>query len=314
MKSSPTITILGEFTPSKTHDRYVEIMIQIGKHSIMTALPKVIECQGLELSNDEFNTLLEETCIRLTSQDNDQWRRNSDSYWQIKKKGQTYDVLKALYSGLWECRVCGPAAKVNPQPAARIGSLKTMGYVIASKTKPCQACNKKTTHDILIMLERKENRFDHGNELRMPISDKLKRRIKSSLKHIEVCFDVTRPEAELLVDHKYPSQRWNSQESENPDTMDYDDIHRKFQLLSNRSNMQKSRQCDACVKDGKRGVFFGIRWYFKGSERWEGPPKGNEDGCLGCPWHDLAEWKKQLLNQLNLPSTDKTSRRRSAKA
>jgi hypothetical protein len=232
----------------------------------------------------------------LDPKNRENWIKNSDNQWD-KHDSETYKVLKALYSGEWECRVCGPVPKVNAQPAARLRDLKKRGYFIGSKSKHCSDCGKQTTHDLLIMLPMLASRFEDGNELRLPISEKLKTRVKKVLGMKEVCFNVKRTSVELLVDHKFPSQRWTQKESKNIDSMSDEEIKNKFQLLNNQSNMLKSRYCDRCVKEGKRGDFMGIKWYYQGNENWV-HEFDNEEGCFGCPWYDLEKWKIELQNSL----------------
>ena len=127
----------------------------------------------------------------------------------------------------------------------------------------------------------------------------LKKRIKNVLGHKEVCFNVVRTDVELLIDHKFPSQRWKEPESDNPNDMTVENIKNKFQLLSNQTNTWKSRYCDNCVKTGKRGDFMGLKWYFQGDENWNGISQHDENGCVGCPWYDLEIWKSKLLASLN---------------
>lgn len=126
------------------------------------------------------------------------------------------------------------------------------------------------------------------------MSEKLKTRIKSVLDYKEVCFDVKRSPVELVIDHKFPSQRWNVKESDNPNDMTERDIKNKFQLLTNQTNMWKSRHCDHCVKNNIRGNFMGINWYYEGDKNWKGKDAYDEKGCIGCPWYDLEEWKSKL--------------------
>src|SRR5690606_41582862 len=66
----------------------------------------------------------------------------------------------------------------------------------------------------------------------------------------------------------FRSQRWITKESANPDDMPETEIRKKFQLLSNQTNMWKSRYCDTCVKTGKRGDFMGTKWFYAGDENW----------------------------------------------
>ena len=153
-------------------------------------------------------------------------------------------------------------------------------------------------HDILIMLDFFDFRFTHGNELRASMSNKLKERIKTVLGKKEACFGIIRPSKELIIDHKFPSQRWSKPESKNPDDMTEAQIKKKFQLLSSQTNLWKSRYCDNCVKTKKRGDFMGIEWYYKGSKKWTSKRKDNESGCVGCPWYDFETWKNKLNETL----------------
>lgn len=294
----PYILIDNEyFIPEKTSDVFKEVEFEYQVKNWQGALPKFLEKQGLDLTDEEFDNLLEENYELLHPDNKDGWILESDAKWNDKTSA-TYKVLAALYSGEWVCRTCG-TAKVNDQAAARIKALKVKGYIIGSRRKQCLICNKKTMHDILVMLPSIETRFEHGNELRKPMSDVLKKRIKSVLSHREVCFNVVRTDVELLIDHKFPSQRWIVPESDNPNDMSVAEIKKKFQLLSNQTNMWKSRYCDTCVKTGKRGEFMGTKWYYAGNENWAGQTHNDENGCVGCPWYDLELWKSKLLEATN---------------
>lgn len=284
------------FIPEKTNDVFMEVEFDYGEKKWLGALPKFLKFQGLDLTEEEFYDSVESAYELLSPENKKRWINESDILWS-DKTGETYKVLAALYSGEWECRTCG-VAKINDQPPARIKALKIKGYIIGSKRKPCSICSKKTMHDILIMLPFIESKFEDGNELRAPMSEKLKERIKRVLGKVEVCFNVKRNSVELLVDHKFPSQRWATKESANPDDMSEEEIRNKFQLLSNQTNMWKSRYCDTCVKTGKRGDFMGTKWYYHGDENWNGSTENDEKGCIGCPWYDLALWKRKLNEKL----------------
>ena len=287
------------FTGEKTSDVFMEVEFVYQKKNWDGLLPKYLKYQGLDLTEEEFYNSIDESYEILNPLNRDAWIAQSDSDWDAKGKNtETYKVLNAIYSGEWECRTCG-IAKINDQPAPRIRDLKKMGYIIGSKRKECNICEKKKMHDILIMLPKIKSKFEDGNELRAPISEKLKERIKKILGKVEVCFNVKRTSTELLVDHKFPSQRWNSKESANPDDMSEAEVKQKFQLLTNQTNMWKSRYCDTCVKTGKRGDFMGIDWFYNGDENWNGDTPYDEKGCLGCPWYDLEEWKQKLKEKLD---------------
>ena len=86
-------------------------------------------------------------------------------------------------------------------------------------------------------------------------------------------------------------------ESDN-DQLSSQEIKKKFQLLTNQSNMLKSRLCDDCIKTGIRPGFLGIKWFYYGNENCE-PNNHIGSGCYGCPWFDLEEWKQKIKEQLN---------------
>lgn len=288
------------FTAEKTSDVFMEVEFEYETQKWKGLLPKFLKFQGLDLTEEDFFSSVEESYNILNPVNRLKWIKTSDLSWDAKQKenNQTYKVLRALHSGNWECRVCGPVPAANPQPAARLGSLKKEGYIIGSKRKQCTSCSKKTMHDILVMLPKIKSKFEDGNELRAPMSQKLKERIKKVLGKKEVCFNVKRTSVELIVDHKFPSQRWINKETANPDEMSVAEICKKFQLLSNQTNMWKSRFCDSCVKTGTRGDFMGIKWYYEGDENWNGKTVNDENGCIGCAWYDLELWKEKLKEKI----------------
>ncbi len=300
MTNNKKYRLTGEFFfAEKTNDEFMEVEFIYGTITWNGLLPKCLKHQGLNLTKEEFYDSVENSYNILNPANRTKWIKESDSKWlDSKKKTQTYKVLKALYSGNWECRVCGPVPMANPQSASRLRDLKKKGYIIGSKRKKCSSCDKKTTHDILVMLPKIQPQLEDGNEFRMPISEKLKERIKEVLGKKEVCFNTELSSVELIVDHKYPSQRWVTKESSNPNNMSENDIRKKFQLLTNQTNMLKSRLCDTCVKTGKRGDFMGIKWFDEGTEDWVEETNDKEKGCRGCPWYDLELWKKKLIEKL----------------
>ena len=292
------VIINEEFTAEKTNDVFVPVVFSYDNGIVWNGvIPKYLERQGIEFSDEELSDEIPEFYAALNPNNRAEWIKQSDSKW-ASKESQTYKVLKALYSGEWECRVHGPVPDVNPQPAARLKSLKIEGYIIGSQRKYCETCDQRKMHDILVMLPDFETRFTHGNDLRKPMSENLKERIKTVLGKKEACFNIIRSSKELIIDHKFPSQRWSKPESDNPDTMSIPDIKRKFQLLSNQTNMWKSRYCDRCVKEDLRGDFMGINWFYEGDDKWRAA-KDDEKGCFGCPWYDMNEWKERLMASLN---------------
>ena len=72
--------------------------------------------------------------------------------------------------------------------------------------------------------------------------------------------------------------------------------------MSNQRNQQKREVCRNCYQTGKRGIIYGIPFFYEGTEEWDQtiPKKGKdaEKGCIGCAWYDIERWRKALLEKL----------------
>jgi len=103
----------------------------------------------------------------------------------------------------------------------------------------------------------------------------------------------------LIPDHKFPEIRWDEEtRAENSEEMSNYEIKEKFQLLDNQRNQQKREVCRKCFQSGKRGIIFGLKYYYSGNENWpmDIPPVGKEaeNGCIGCGWYDIMKWRDSL--------------------
>lgn len=82
-----------------------------------------------------------------------------------------------------------------------------------------------------------------------------------------------------------------------------EEVVKKFQLLDNQRNQQKREICRRCFQEGKRGVIYGIPFFYKGCIDWPRnvPSVGKEaeKGCVGCPWYDIERWRTELLKAIN---------------
>lgn len=295
------IKFIGDFyVAEKTSDIYREVELQYDGYLWRGTLPKKLRYQGLDLTESDFQEFAIKWYDELNPNNRKTWIGNTiQSIPKSKFNNQTYLVLQALFSGEWECRVCGPVPQINPQAASRLRDLKKQGFIISSKRRLCTNCGGSRMHDILIMISKIESKLDDGNEYRKPISKKVAEHIVNSLGRIDVFFHVNRLPVEFVIDHKFPSQRWSSAESDNTLAMTKQQIENKFQLLTNQSNMLKSRFCDRCVATGLRGNFMGISYFYEGDEHWRGKSKSDENGCIGCPWYDLKAWKESVQRKLN---------------
>ena len=288
-----TKIVVGEnFTVSKTENQFIEVCFTYPDKTFWEGcFPVYYSPMSIQLEESEINELLpcayEELSPALVASSAEKTRKR----WSKGTSSETYKVFESLLSGNWECRSCG-AGKINDQPAARIRDIKKNGFVIATRTKYCQICSQKQYHDILLIFDLN---FEKKVEFRKPIPEEMRKKIINVLGKKDVFLNVIRPEEQFVIDHKYPSQRWKEEESDNVDLSDQE-IRDKFQLLTNQSNMIKSRLCDQCCRTNIRPDFLGVKWFYHGNENWIDIEKIG--GCYGCPWFDLAEWKEAIRRQL----------------
>lgn len=224
------------------------------------------------------------------------WAEEQDRLWNATRSVETKEIFNILKDGHWHCRNCEIS---NPNFARRIQDIKEMGYTVATHLNyHCPVCgNRRSTRLILLPIHRVEL-AGNGYETWSPA---LRNRIIRVLGSIDVYENTV--SRNCLPDHKFSEIRWDDNtKSENPETMSDDEIRGKFQLLTNQRNQQKREVCRACFQTGKRGVIYGIPYYYEGTENWDPaiPQKGKEAerGCVGCPWYDIAAWRKHLLNAL----------------
>lgn len=224
------------------------------------------------------------------------WLNEQDEFWEDSNAEVTKPFFECLITGGWKCVKC--TLPSNSNPARRIQDLKEMGYTLSTDTKKfCNNCQKKTTHYLLVPIKR-GNLLGNGYEI---WSKELRKRILVVLN----CIDVyeNKFNTHVLPDHKFSEIRWDDNtKSENPDDMTDAEIKRKFQLLSNQRNQQKREVCRTCFQTGKRGVIFGIPYWYQGTEDWDKsiPAKGKnaEKGCIGCAWYDIEAWRNELVKRL----------------
>lgn len=226
------------------------------------------------------------------------WKEKQKQFWKIEKPQATATkaFFDALSSGGWKCRDCD--LPINPNFARRIQDLKEFGYTISTDlNRYCPRCKQKLTHLTLLPLERFHN-SGNGYETWSP---QLRKRIVRVLNSFDVYENAT--SNHVLPDHKFSEIRWDENtKAENPDTMSDEEIRDKFQLMSNQHNEQKREVCRNCFQSGKRGVLFGIPFFYEGTEVWdeEIPTKGKaaEKGCVGCGWYDIKKWREELIKRL----------------
>lgn len=225
-----------------------------------------------------------------------EWVAEQDCLWNATNANVTKKIFDKLKDGKWHCANCEIS---NPNYTKRIQNIKERGYTIATHLNyHCPVCGShRSTRLLLLPIDRIEL-AGNGYET---WSKTLRSRMIRVLGGIDV-YENT-PSRNCLPDHKFSEIRWDdTTKAKNPENMTDQEIRAKFQLLTNQRNQQKREVCRTCFQTGKRGVIYGLPYYYSGIDTWDPsiPRRGKdaERGCIGCPWYDIAEWRKHLLADL----------------
>lgn len=222
---------------------------------------------------------------------------------QIRKDSTQFKVFNLLADQQWHCRECEGKNIASAQYAGgggiqglQRGTRTRPGLVIETEKKYCPTCQTNRLGD------RWTGEIKSANAA-ANIPDSLAEKILKLYSYTDVIEQRQRAAHELVIDHRFPMERWGESEPPHLASMSPDEIKKKFQLLkkdaAGNHNLLKSRSCERCIKTGKRGTPFGIRFWYQGGEDW--PSKNQrgaeaEEGCVGCGWYNFETWR-QTLNQ-----------------
>ncbi|WP_026522829.1 hypothetical protein [Butyrivibrio sp. VCB2001] len=224
--------------------------------------------------------------------------------YEEKLNHNTYQwmVYSVLKDKKWHCRSCSYKDISSEQLAGgggiqglQRGTKNRPGLVIVTKQDRCNNCNCQKTFDKWTGEFKKSTAASN-------LPTKLANRILAYYHYIDSIEQRTRQASELVIDHRFPMERYGDIEDENPVDMPEEQIQEKFQLLkkdsSGNHNLLKSRACEKCMKTGQRGSFLGIDFFYQGNIRWpDDCPQIGEDakkGCIGCGWYDINKWRDEL--------------------
>ncbi len=224
---------------------------------------------------------------------------------QIKKDSTQYKVFNLLSDRKWHCRECegkkigsGQYAGGGGIQGLQRGTRNRPGLAIETEKRYCENCQ------MIRLGDRWTGEIKSANSAaNIPAS--LVQRILEVYSYIDVIEKRQRPAHELIIDHRFPMERWGESESPHLASMSDEEIKKKFQLLkkdsSGNHNLLKSRSCERCIKTGKRGTPFGIRFWYKGREDWPSVHQRGaeaEEGCVGCGWYNFEAWRDALNQNL----------------
>ncbi len=184
----------------------------------------------------------------------EKWAKAEKAWWDKEMKGR--DVTKPFFDELVKMKWTNNFPP-NNNPQRRIQDIKELGYTIASKRVG------KSTFRLLLPLSRTA---ETGYEI---FSMAFKKRAIAALKQLNAYELGSGNSKALILDHKFPEIRWDAEtRAENPNNMPEEEIRKKFQLLDNQRNQQKREVCRRCFRIGKRGILFGIEYFYEGDENW----------------------------------------------
>lgn len=285
------IFVSEEIYNNKSSEIYVRTkFVQDNGFIWETVVPYYIRRSGLFIKTEEdLAGYLEKIKPFFTKAEMDKWAKTERAKWEHSKAYVTKKFFFVLMSFKEETEF--PA---NNNPARRIQDIKDAGYTIASFSN---GSNDKTKRVLLpIPLNSKM-----GYETFTP---QFIARVKRLLKGVNAYEARKTPVSGLIPDHKFSEVRWDEEtKAENSMEMSDEEVVEKFQLLDNQRNIQKREVCRRCFQEGKRGVLYGIPYFYSGSTDWpDGVPtvgKAAEKGCIGCAWYDIEKWRGELIKKLN---------------
>ncbi|MEW5857114.1 MAG: restriction endonuclease [Cyanobacteriota bacterium] len=208
---------------------------------------------------------------------------------QLQTAPTQQKVFDLLSDQKWHCREHEGKLIASSQYAGgggiqglQRGTRTRPGLLIEKESRDCLICRKKTLWDCWTGEIKSAN-----SAANIPAS--LGQKIFKVYAYTDVIEQRQRATHELVIDHRFPMERWGENEPPHLTSMSDAEIKKKFQLLkkdaSGNHNLLKSRSCERCIKTGKRGAPFGIRFWYRGGEDWPSIHQRGaeaEEGCVGC--------------------------------
>ncbi len=275
----------------KASECYVEVTFtQDDGFSWETIVPYVNRRAGLFIeTEEELVAYLKSIKPFFQKEAMEEWRTKERKSWENSKA----DITKEFFFALLTFK---PVTDFPPNdnPARRIQDIKDAGYTVAT----IHHYNGRKSARILLPIPKAS---EMGYET---FSPQFKARVIRLLNGINAYESKATTPKGLIPDHKFSEIRWDKDtKAENPMDMSDDEVIQKFQLLDNQRNQQKREVCRNCFQTGKRGIIYGIPFFYEGGENWDDniPAVGKiaEKGCIGCAWYDIERWRSELIKRLN---------------
>ena len=290
------ITALKFRDHTKASEKYVDVKIIGDDGSIWNvSIPYYYRRTAVFLENEhEIAEYLSKIIDYFTESKIDLWCTEQKYLWE--KEFSSKNVTKPFFDKLLNLEWNSVKHDFPPNPnwARRIQDIKELGYTLSTDTKRLvKGKNENDTHLLLLPFPRGAL---SGYEM---FSSEFKKKILKLLNSSN-CYELSSAnKSGLIPDHKFPEIRWDhdTKQEEHQNISD-DEIKNKYQLIDNQRNQQKREVCRKCTQTDKRGILFGINFFYEGDEIWSKniPKIGKEaeKGCVGCGWYDIDKWRKEL--------------------
>lgn len=291
---------LGTRYHTKASEKYIDVTFGYDDGvSYEASIPIEYRRTGTFIEDNDVDEYLTQLYDEINPSKWPEWKKSQDEFWQAKGGAAVtksfFDVLVENFD--WCCVTC--TLPPNPNWARRIQDLKEFGYTLATNTKRhCSVCAKNTTQIMVVPIKR------GGVTGYETWSAELRSKIITLLQAFDAYEGKVAKKEGLLPDHKFPEIRWDADtKRQSLEDLSDEEIKNDFQLLSNQRNQQKREVCRSCYQTGKRGVIYGIPFFYSGDADWDSDiPKTGKDaeaGCVGCPWYDINKWREELIKQAN---------------
>lgn len=275
-------------------EEYIRTKFTDGNFQIETMVPFVYRRSFLELSDEvSIAEYLNNLQTYFTKEKLNNWFKEQMDFLAYEN-GTKATFLRILLSSYGR-EILQNKFPQNNNPQKQIQNIKDSGYIVAV-LRGNKKNNNLTRYWILPLPVLTRTKYETMSPLFVS-------KVITCLGSVNIYED--RETKGILPDHKFPEIRWDSETSEsNSLDMTEAQIRNKFQLLDAQRNQQKREACRKCFQTGQRGVIYGIPFYYEGSAQWdESIPKvgkAAEEGCVGCPWYDIAKWREELNKKIEL--------------
>ena len=277
---------------SKASEKYIDIKITFSENSNWEgSVPYYYRRTGLFIETEEELSEYLDNIKKYFKKDNiESFIKSETARWASEFAGKetTKGFFDILINMKWNSVETDFPA--NPNWARRIQDIKEFGYTLATNTNmQISGQSKSGTHILLLPIPKGGVT---GYEV---MSANFKKKAIDVLNKINVYELSSANKSGLLPDHKFPEIRWDEYTKEENESLTDAEIKGKFQLIDNQRNQQKREICRKCFQSGKRGIIFGIDYFYKGGSDWpdDVPKTGKEaeKGCIGCGWYDIENWR-----------------------